>query len=87
MKLTRRKKDIAPNNAEDIILEIKKINSELEKAYDIFQNQTDDDLLEASIYNILSLKSRHSYLIKLAKENKAEAVYMNFSEKEKIKHA
>ena len=64
-----------------IISEIQKLNSELEKAYESFQNQTDDDLLEASIYKIKELRARHNYLIKLARKNKVEASYMKFRER------
>lgn len=70
-----------------IIGEIRKINNELEQAYESFQNQTDDDLLEASIYRIKELRSRHNYLMKLARENKTEAFYMKFPEAERVKNA
>lgn len=85
--LISKKKSVSEDRSYEIISEIKRINNELEKAYDFFQNQTDDDLLEASIYNIKALKSRHSYLIKLARNNNVEAEYMNFRIKEKIKNA
>lgn len=70
-----------------IIGEIRKVNSELEQAYESFQNQTDDDLLEASIYRIKELRSRHNYLMKLARESKTEAFYMKFPETERVKNA
>lgn len=79
--------DEAENENMSLITEIKKINSEIEKAYESFQNQTDDDLLEASIYKIKELRSRQNYFLKKARENKAEAVYMRFEAKEKIKDA
>lgn len=71
----------------EIISEIRKTNAELEEAYRNFQLQTNEDLLEASIYRIKELRSRHNYLIKLARENKVEAYYMNFNHGEKIKDA
>lgn len=71
------------NNSLNVILEIRNINNELEKAYEYFQNQTDSDLVDAGIYRIKELRARHSYLIKYAKENNIAAEYMNFSESEK----
>lgn len=71
----------------EIIFEIRKINMELEKAYASFQTQTDNDLLDASIYRINELRSRHSYLIKLARQNGVEAQYMKFSKKESLVNA
>jgi len=53
----------------NILYEIKKVNSELNKAYSDFEYQTDSDLLDASIYYLNCLKSKNSYLIKKAKEN------------------
>ena len=56
-----------------IIDEIKAINEEINLAYLDFQNQTDSDLLEASIYRLQELKARHSFLMKQAKANSIDA--------------
>ena len=65
----------------DVINEIRRINSELDEAYRFFQNQTDEDLVEAGIYRIKELRAKHSYLIKQAKKNNVEALYMKFEGK------
>ncbi|MGN1117217.1 MAG: DUF2508 family protein [Acutalibacteraceae bacterium] len=77
----KKRKYLNTDEETKIISEIQKLNSDLEKAYESFQNQTDDDLLEASIYKIKELRARHNYLIKLARKNKIEASYMKFQER------
>ncbi len=52
----------------DIIREIKQTQKEIDRAYERFQNLTDNDLLEACIYELQALKSRHSFYLKRAKE-------------------
>lgn len=81
MKSLSKKKS---NYEYELIKEIRDVNNELEEAYRIFQNQTDEDLLEASIFRINELRARHSYLIKYARKNNIEARYMKFDEKEGI---
>ena len=56
-----------------IIDEIKALNEEIDLAYSDFQNQTDSDLLEASIYRLQELRARHSYLMKQAKSHSIDA--------------
>lgn len=70
-----------------VISEIKKVNEDLTREYENFCMQTDCDLLDASIYRIKELRSRHNYLIKYARENKIEAIYMNFCKAGNIKNA
>lgn len=53
---------------DDIISELKYLKLQLDKAYTEFQYQTDDDLLEACIYEIQALRSKYTYLLKIAKE-------------------
>ena len=56
-----------------IIDEIKTLNEEINFAYADFQNQTDSDLLEASIYRLQELRARHSFLMKQAKAHSIDA--------------
>lgn len=56
-----------------IIDEIKTLNEEIDLAYSDFQNQTDSDLLEASIYRLQELRARHSFLMKQAKAHSIDA--------------
>ncbi len=70
-----------------IINEIRLVNGEIEKAYESFQSQTDSDLMEASIYRIKELRARQNYLIRTARENNVEALYMKFRVPEKVTNA
>lgn len=60
--------DKTENTDNDIVCEIKQTQRDIENVYDRFQNLTDEDLLEACIYELQALKSKHSYLMKKAKE-------------------
>lgn len=51
----------------DVVLELKRLKSELDRAYGEFQNLTDNDLLEACIFEIQALRAKYSYLLKQAK--------------------
>ena len=52
--------------------EMNLIIRELHQAEDIFNNVTDDELTEASIYRIQSLTAYRDYLIRTARENKRQ---------------
>lgn len=62
----------------DVVVELKRLKSELDRAYDEFQNQTDSDLLEACIFKIQSLRSRYSYLLKQAKAQNIQSCEIVF---------
>lgn len=53
-----------------IITQLQQTQAEIDRVYDMFQNQTDEDLLESCIYQLQSLKAKQSFLIKTAKANK-----------------
>lgn len=50
-----------------LLKDIRGICRMIDDAYARFQMQADDDLVEASIYEIEALKSRYRYLLRLAK--------------------
>ena len=52
---------------QDIAADIKKISQNLENAYNRFDFESDDTLIEASIYEIEALKARYRYLLQAAK--------------------
>ena len=87
MNLIKNKQKSGEEYNDNLIIELRKINNEIERAYDCFQTLTDSDLLDASIYRIKELKSRYSYLLKIARENNIRAEYMNFEKKETVKNA
>lgn len=57
----------------DVIAQLKLLKSELDRAYTEFQYQTDDDLLEACIYEIQALRSKYTYLLKIAKQKNLQS--------------
>ena len=54
--------------ARRIIEQMDELKVNIRSAESTFRDVTDDDLIEATIYEIASLKARYSYLIRLAKE-------------------
>ncbi len=52
---------------EKLLQDIRRVCRMIDDAYTRFQMQADDDLVEASIYEIEALKARYRYLIRLAK--------------------
>ncbi|MFY9198206.1 MAG: DUF2508 family protein [Acutalibacteraceae bacterium] len=52
---------------ERLLQDIRRVCRMIDDAYLRFQMQADEDLVEASIYEIEALKARYRYLIRLAK--------------------
>lgn len=65
-ELLSRKKEV---NTEDeaLINEIHRLSDALELAYERFELQQDNDLVEATIFEIEALKARYRYMLNLAK--------------------
>lgn len=57
---------------QELINNIRGIKKEIDTAYCIFQNSNDEDLIEASIYELEALTKRYQSLIKKAKEENLE---------------
>lgn len=57
----------------EIVSELKYLKLQLDRAYNEFQYQTDNDLLEACIYEIQALRSKYAYLLKIAKERNVQS--------------
>lgn len=69
--LLNRKK--ADEESIDLINEIQDISRALERAYERFELQSNNDLVEATIYEIEALKARYRYMLALAKEQNLTA--------------
>ncbi len=52
----------------EIINGIKDVKARLEKAREIFNNTTDDALIDSAIYEIISLNAKYRYYLRIAKE-------------------
>ena len=53
---------------EQLISEIRNLSDALTLAYERFELQCDNDLVEATIYEIEALKARYRYMLALAKQ-------------------
>lgn len=65
-ELLSKRKD-TPTEDETLLNEIYRLRDALELAYDRFELQKDNDLVEASIFEIEALKARYRYMLGLAK--------------------
>jgi len=64
-----RKTEEKSDRSTEIIEDIRNICKMLDSAYARFQYEQDEDLVEATIFEMEALKARYRYLIKKAKEN------------------
>lgn len=77
-------KNIDINSDERLLEDIRVICRMIDDAYARFQMQQDDDLVEASIYEIEALKARYRYLLRLAKARNVTCSTCIMSAYEKI---
>jgi len=64
----------APDEREQLIRDIRQVRRELEAAHAYFALESDEDLLDAAIYQREALQARYRYLLRLARETGAVAV-------------
>jgi len=57
-----------PEDAEDLIAELRRTRQALAQAYDKFDFVSDPEMVESCIYEINSLKAKCNYLIRKIKE-------------------
>lgn len=74
------KENITSEREAELLYELKCLNRELELAYRNFENQTDADLLNASIFRLNEVSARYSYAVKKAKEYGIKSNYFRFEE-------
>jgi len=67
------KKHGALSEREQLIRDIREVRRQLEAAHAYFALETDEDLLDAAIYQREALQARYRYLLRLAKESNAVA--------------
>jgi len=68
------RKDTPPGGRDQLIRDIREVRRQLEAAYAFFALETDEDLLDAAIYQREALQARYRYLLRLAKGNNTVAV-------------
>lgn len=66
------KEKTAPPKKDPLIQEMEEVRAELEHAYGRFDASVDFDITDACIYEIEALEARYRYLIKKAKQERAE---------------
>lgn len=61
----------------NIVADIREVCIELNSAYARFNNETNEDLLESTIFEIEALKARYRYLLKMARESDVRSSDIN----------
>jgi len=56
---------------EELILELREVQRQLDNVQSCFAMESDDDLLDAAIYQREALEARYRYLLRMAKESHA----------------
>lgn len=74
------KKKSTNEDDEQLISEIHRLSEALTLAYERFELQCDNDLVEATIYEIEALKARYRYLLAIAKQKKLKADETRFQQ-------
>ena len=67
-----------------LMAELKKAQNALDSAYSVFENVTDPDLIDCSIYQINAIQLRYKYLLERAKQYSPEAVSENITSSEPV---
>lgn len=62
------KKKCQSEDDEELLCEIHRLSNALTLAYERFELQCDNDLVEATIFEIEALKARYRYLLAIARE-------------------
>jgi len=62
-----------PNSRERLIEDMREVKRQLEGNHAFFALESDEDLLDAAIYQREALHARYRYLLRLARENGVEA--------------
>lgn len=52
-------------NREEVVIELRAIRDQINSAQAFFENECDEDMIEACVYELEALKARHRYLTKL----------------------
>ncbi len=61
----------------ELMAELKKTQNALDSAYSVFENVTDPDLIDCSIYQINAIQLRYKYLLERAKQFAPEQATAN----------
>ena len=70
MSIFRKKKT---KKDDPLLLELAKTKIELETAYSNFENVTDPDLIDSSIYEVNAVPQRYKYLLRQIKSDETDA--------------
>ncbi len=70
MSIFRKKKT---KKDDPLLFELAKTKIELETAYSNFENVTDPDLIDSSIYEVNAVQQRYKYLLRQIKSDETDA--------------
>jgi len=73
MNDNKSRKGVLPGGRDQLIRDIREVRRQLEAAHAFFALETDEDLLDAAIYQREALQARYRYLLRLAKGSNAVA--------------
>ena len=65
-----------PDERERLIRDIREVKRQLDDNHAFFAMESDEDLLDAAIYQREALQARYRYLLRLARESNIEAMAM-----------
>ena len=71
MSIFRKKKT---KKDDPLLFELAKTKIELETAYSNFENVTDPDLIDSSIYEVNAVQQRYKYLLRQIKSDETDAL-------------
>ncbi|MDR2647794.1 MAG: DUF2508 family protein [Oscillospiraceae bacterium] len=57
-----------PNPNAQLVLDIRALGKQIEQTHSLLSMETDDDLLDAAIYQLKALRAQYRYLLRLAHE-------------------
>jgi len=72
----KKKQAQRPDGRGQLIEDLREVRRQLEGNHALFALETDEDLLDAAIYQREALQARYRYLLRLARESNIEAEAM-----------
>jgi hypothetical protein len=78
----RRGKAEAPRPETQLLADMRDVRRQLENCSALFASETDEDLLDAAIYQMKALRARYDFLLRQAREQKLQVAALPIQEEE-----
>ena len=75
--------EVPPNENTQLVEDIREVCRQLDNTSTLFAMETDEDLLDAAIYQTKALRARYRYLLRQARERELEVTALPIEEEEK----